>query len=171
MDDAEAIAVVEAGLGASQLAFLAAWRDRTRAWPDDARADLRPPDEHDGSLVVFADLVDVDHHSSLLTLAAHFDGVTVRCDRAHDQLFVLPAEATADAMTATGGAAELADRTATWFEGILRRRVVRHEWKPRRGPVSRAWLFADSGEVLVVQGRPRRSGAPDVVCAVRTERY
>ncbi|MEY9889962.1 hypothetical protein ABIA35_000002 [Catenulispora sp. MAP12-49] len=69
MDDDEWVAYVEAGLSPHQLAFLAAWRTRTQTWPYDARAGLRRANEHDGCLVVYADLVDTTHRSVLLTIA------------------------------------------------------------------------------------------------------
>jgi hypothetical protein len=169
VDDDEWLAHVEAGLRPSQQAFLTAWHQRTHTWPYDALGDVRPVDEHDGDLVVFADLVDTTRNSSMLTIAAHFDGTTVRCDRVHNQLFCLPATPTAEALIATGSPEELADRAADWFEAVLRRRVVCHEWHQRRGRVvARNWLFADTGELLAGQG-PRQSRPPDSKYDARTE--
>ncbi|GAA2033702.1 hypothetical protein GCM10009839_37680 [Catenulispora yoronensis] len=168
MDDDQWIAHVAAGLDADQLAFLIAWHERIRSWPRDARADLRPVDEHDGCLVVFADLVDTDHHCSLLTLAAHYDGITVRADRVSSQHFVLPAAPSPDRLTAGGAPEELAERTASWFEDILRRRVLREEWGGRHKRVARRWLFARSGDALVVQG-PQQEGQADFIYSARTE--
>jgi hypothetical protein len=112
VDDDEWVAYVEAGLSPSQLAFLAAWRTRTQAWPYDARGDLRPADEHDGCLVVYADLVDTTHRRALLTIAAHVGDTTVRCGRAHNQLFLIPTTPTANSFTTAGSPSELAERTA-----------------------------------------------------------
>ena len=168
VDDDEWIAYVEAGLSPSQLAFLAAWRTRIQAWPHDARADLRPTDEHDGCLVVYADLVNTARHNILLTIAAHVDDTTVRCDWAHNQHFLLPAKPTANSLATTGSPQELAERAADWFEANLRRPVVCHEWRLRGGQFARTWLFADTEEPLSMQG-PKQSRHPDSICAIRTE--
>ena len=172
MDDdawpAEWLAQVEAGLSPSQHAFLAAWHRRTQTWPYDARGNIRPVEEHNGHLVVYADLVETTHSRSLLTIAAHVAETTVRCDHVHSQLLTLPDAPTADALMATGSPEDLADRSADWFENILRRRVVCHEWRLQAGRAIRDWRFTDTGETLTAQ-YPRQSRPPDAIYDVRTE--
>lgn len=172
MDDdawlADWLAHIEAALSPSQRAFLAAWHQRTRTWPYDARGDIRPVDEHDGHLVVYADLVETAGNRSLLTIAAHFAERTVRCDHVHNQLFILPGTPTADALIATGSPEELAGRSADWFETILRRRVVCHEWHLRGGQTIREWRFADAG-IPLTRPSPLPLRPSDAISVVRTE--
>jgi hypothetical protein len=64
----------------------------------------------------------------------------------------------------------LAARTAAWFEALLRRPIVRHEWLRTDGVYAHRWLFAGSGQPLA-EGRVRTGelGRPDRIVNVRGE--
>jgi hypothetical protein len=130
--------------------------------------ELTPEENSYGRLVAYTDIVDVEQNCILITVGAHFDGSSVRGDELHNQLFTLPDKPTSLALAAVGSSEEIADRTADWFETLLRRPIVRHEWLRSGGIYARRWLFADTGQGLV-EGRVRTGelGAPDRVVHVR----
>lgn len=65
---------------------------------------------------------------------------------------------------------ELAAAAADWLEREMRRPIARHEWDQldSRGVAPRLWVLADTGEGLVVRGRPPPDARhPDRVVLVR----
>ncbi|MGW7538408.1 hypothetical protein [Amycolatopsis sp. NPDC054798] len=135
-------------LSETERRFVEALRVRAAGWrecPLNSRVD--PPDA-ELPLVASLDLTDPASRLVLLTVGVHLDGRTLRGDEVHNQLFTLPDEPTSLAFTATGDPDELAVRAANWFENLLRRPVVRYEWRHRRKVYAHADLFADTSDLL-----------------------
>ena len=164
------------GLDDVQRAFLGELRARAVSWPvepDDTNLALpgwetygpSGPDDF-GRLLVWMDVIG--EGTALLTVGAYLDGNRVRGDKVHNQLLTLPEKPTSLAMDVTGSPAELAARTADWFEGLLRRPIVREEWLADGEVCAHRWSFADTGLPLV-EGRARTAslGKPDRVTLVR----
>jgi hypothetical protein len=141
MDDAE-WSGFDGPLTSDEAAFLAALRqltgDRVRPWC------TRPND--DGPLIVslHVDAPEV----ALLTVGVHRHGDRIRGDLLDDQLHTLPGRPTSLALEAAGSPADLAARTAAWFDLILRRPIVRHEWLHSGQVYAHLYLFADTREGL-----------------------
>ncbi|MCC9310715.1 hypothetical protein LN042_27205 [Kitasatospora sp. RB6PN24] len=89
---------------------------------------------------------------------ARFDGSTVHCDELHCQLYCLPEEPTELALEASGSPNELGRLAAAWFDTLLRRPVVRHEWVNRGQVYADRTFFSDSGRILT--GMVNSNGIP-----------
>ncbi|MFG3510059.1 hypothetical protein ACGF5F_31685 [Streptomyces sp. NPDC047821] len=63
----------------------------------------------------------------------------------HNQDFTLPETRTEFTFTATGTPAETAHRTATWFEAVLARPLVRCEWLHDEKVCALRYEYADNG--------------------------
>lgn len=187
----------EDDLNVAQRAFTDVLAERARLWlvdPDDT-AVVPPARASDRELIVWLDVVDPQRNQGILTVGAHFNGTVVHADKLHNQLFSLPEEATEYAFTAVGNPAELAERTAAWFEAILVRPLVRCEWQHVGQTYAVRYEFADTGRGLVegfndalaprrlrkrlaaegiVRGRGRINraylGEPDMIASVRGDR-
>lgn len=188
MDDAEWYQF-DGQLTLEEREFLAELRRRTegrlRPW---CMRGGRSPDE--GALIVglHVDAPEV----ALITLGAHLDGDRIRGDGLDHQSYTLPDRATSLTLDATGPPADLAARTADWFDTVLLRPIVRYEWLHAGQVFASRYLFADTleglcqmyndvlappgqGEELVVGGfstgkgwiDTRGLGAPDRVIRIR----
>ncbi|MFI8388884.1 hypothetical protein [Streptomyces sp. NPDC085540] len=138
-------------LDVAQRAFVDVLAARARSWlvhPEDT-AVVPPEHPYDRELIVWLDIVDPQHNQGILTVGAHFDGTAVHADKLHNQLFSLPQEATEFAFTATGNPAELAERTAAWFEAVLLRPLVRCAWQHAGRTYAVRYAFADTGRGLI----------------------
>ena len=164
-----------------QRAFVSALRARAACWPlspadtclvlPDYVAygyELAPGETGHGRLLAYLHVPDPTQNVILLTVGAYFDRERVRGDELHNQLLSLPDEPTPLALEGTGTPEELAERTADWFETVLGRPIVRHEWLRLGKVYAHRWLFADSGQPLA-EGRIRAKelGPPDRVVGVR----
>jgi hypothetical protein len=157
-------------LTADQENFLSVLRDLARAWPDDpdvSRQEL----PWAGRLRLWVDLDDQE--TVIETAAIHFYGALIVGDRATAE-GVMPDEPTSSRIEMTGSPEGLARAAAEWFEVLLRRPVVRHEWLDKKSgiPIYKRWIFADSGEGLISSGnhslrRKGELGPPDRVVRVR----
>lgn len=167
-------------LGEVERTFAAALQARAATWPRDPAHSRIDPPEHGYPLIAWLDLDAPGTNLSLLTVGVHLEGSRIRGDKLHNQLFTLPDEPTSLAMTATGTPQELADRAADWFEAILRRPVVRHEWLHAGQVYAGKYLFADTeqdlcwsfNDTLAPRKGPLRRpvdqlGPPDRILAIR----
>lgn len=139
------------------------------------RASTWPPESGYGTLLddpcgAVLDIDDPARHLGLLTVGVYLIGDTLRGDKVHNQLFNLPDRPTPLALQATGSPEELAERAADWFEALLRRPIVRHEWLRSGQVYALCYVFADSGQALV-EGRVRTGnlGTPDRTVPIRGE--
>lgn len=131
--------------------FVEVLRDRAAGW--DGRgvsSDVSRPEADDGVLLAFLSLGDPDDDSApvLLDFGVHVRSGRVRGDRLHNQLFLLPDQPSGWALEAAGTVRELAERSADWFESVLRRPVVLGVWLHDRYAYAARYFFADSDETL-----------------------
>ncbi len=138
----------EFGFSAAEIAFAAALRERAGSWTVPPAHSWVGRSEDDSSLLALVALSDQGYRISLVDIGVHVIGSTVRGDRLHNQLYFLPDQPTDLAMEATGSPQELAEHTATWFEAVLRKPIVRHEWEHNGQVYAYRYLFADTGEGL-----------------------
>ncbi|MFB7031202.1 MULTISPECIES: hypothetical protein [unclassified Streptomyces] len=132
-----------------ELVFVAALRDRAASWRVSwAPSGVGRP-EDDSSLLVHISPSDFERSMSLGDWAVHFHGTHVRAGKVEDQLFNLHQRPERGFFRATGTPQELADRCATWFEGVLSRPVARLERHDQGRAHATAWHFADDLEALV----------------------
>jgi hypothetical protein len=134
-------------LGAAEQVFVDELRQRAAAWTGIPPSDgwVNAPDDG-GPLMVAYDICGPG--GILLTIGVFFDGRTLRGDELHNQLFTLPDRPTDLALTATGEPGELAAVAAEWFEAVLRRPIVRHDWTYDGRVYAQLYLFADTGDEL-----------------------
>ncbi|MFK0238967.1 hypothetical protein [Streptomyces vinaceus] len=133
----------------AELAFAAALREQAASWDVPHAYSWVGRPEDDSSLLAVIGLSDEGRRMSLIDIGVHLVGSSVRGDSLHNQLYFLPDQPTSLSMNATGSPQELAQRTAAWFENLLRKPVVRHEWEHRGQVYASRYLFADTGEGLV----------------------
>ncbi|MEW2622906.1 hypothetical protein [Streptomyces sp. NPDC048106] len=133
-----------------QRQFAHVLQDRARAWPVHPFDTVLLPAEHTpyGCLLAYLDIDDPQCNRSVLTVGVHFDGVRARGDKLHNQDFTLPGKPTALALDVTGSPRATANRTADWFEAILRRPLVRNEWLHAGVVYATRHSFADTGTGL-----------------------
>ncbi|MEV0195799.1 hypothetical protein [Nonomuraea sp. NPDC050691] len=181
----------ESELSEAQRAFMAHIETRTSEW----LADIWLERTDEGCFpVLLVDLNSADENLVLLTAGIRVEDHRIHGDKLHSQLFSLPDEPTGLALIATGSPEELADRTTEWFDRLMRRQVVRHEWVHRGQVYASRYLFSDTGEGLcqmyndalappwqrirlLIAGRVKRRGwidtealgQPDRVVTVRGE--
>ena len=134
----------------TDVAFLEGLREAARGW------DVPPAHSWawrvwgEPPLVAAVELSDPEAAVALGVFGVHlFSPYRVRGDELHNQTFHLPESPTGLALAVNGSPEEVVARCAEWFEGILRKPVVRYEWVHRRKVYARRWLFADTGEGLV----------------------
>jgi hypothetical protein len=141
----------EADLSTIERAYVDVLAERASSWPIDPvdTAVLAADQASDDPLIVRLSIVDAERNLEVLTLGAHFGGAAVQADKLHNQLFSLPEAATEFTFTASGSPAELAERTADWFEAILARPLVRCEWRHAGETYAVRYEFADSGRGLI----------------------
>ncbi|MFB7449892.1 hypothetical protein [Streptomyces sp. NPDC056194] len=139
----------EFGFDAAELAFATALREQANSWNVPYAHNWVGRPEDDSSLLAFVGLNDKHRRVSLIDIGVHLVGSSVRGDRLHNQLHFLPDQPTSLAMEAVGSPQELAERTATWFETLLRKPIVRHEWEHSGQVYATRYLFADTEEGLV----------------------
>jgi hypothetical protein len=124
-----------------ELAFLAALRQRVQG-------RIHPWAGHRLHEPLFVGL-DIDAPDvALLTVGVYFDGGRIRGDRVDIQTYELPDQPTSMAIDATGTPDDLAARTFDWFDAILRRPIVRYEWRHAGQVYANRYLFADTREPL-----------------------
>jgi hypothetical protein len=124
-------------------------------------------------LVLSVCLSDPEHRCVLRTLRVDFDGTAVSCGPDETHQFATDLDPTRSTVTVIDGrsTAELALAAATWLQRQISRPIVRHEWD-RPDFRRKVWLFADTGEELVISdssniGRRQQLGPPDRVIQVR----
>jgi hypothetical protein len=84
---------------------------------------------------VWLDLDDLDNQETVIeTAAIDFCGTSIAGDRASAE-GVIPDEPTSSHIEITGSPEALAHAAAEWFEALLRRPVVRHEWLDEKSGV------------------------------------
>jgi hypothetical protein len=160
-------------LTADQEEFMSVLRDLARAWPDHpdvSRQEL----PWAGRLQVWLDLDDPDNQERIIgTAAINFYGNSIVGDRTDGEV-VMPDKPTSSHIEMTGSPEVLARAAAEWFEALLRRQIVRHEWLDKKSglPIYQRWIFADSGECLISGGnhslfRKGELGPPDRIVRVR----
>ncbi|WCD91076.1 hypothetical protein KPP03845_200037 (plasmid) [Streptomyces xanthophaeus] len=138
----------EFGFDEAELAFATALREQAKSWDVPYAHSWVGRPEDDSSLLAFVGLSDKHRRVSLIDIGVHLVGSSVRGDRLHNQLYFLPDQPTSLAMEAVGSPQELAERTATWFETLLRKPIVRHEWEHSGQIYASRYLFADTGQGL-----------------------
>lgn len=149
---------------ATELAFLAALRDRAAAWrvPWAPNEVTRPEDE--SSLLVYITLVDTRGHGTVVgDWAVHFHGTHVVAGRTDDDLLNVRDAPGRDWFRLAGTVDDLAQRCADWFEDVLSRPVFRVERQEPDGKVVTRWEFGDTEETAV-------GGVPPVPAPVRRGR-
>jgi hypothetical protein len=85
---------------------------------------------------------------ALLTVGVRVSDGDLHGDRMDHQSYTFPVTPTDMAIDSTGSPVELAAATATWFDGLLRRPIVREEWVRRRRVYATRYVLADTGEPL-----------------------
>ncbi|ROQ89029.1 hypothetical protein EDE04_7428 [Streptomyces sp. 2132.2] len=138
----------EFGFDAAELAFATALREQAGSWDVSFAHSWVGRPEDDSSLLAFVGLSDRHHRVSLIDIGVHLVGSSVRGDCLHNQLYFLPDQPTSLAMEAVGSPQELAERAATWFEALLRKPIVRHEWEHSGQVYATRYLFVDTEEGL-----------------------
>lgn len=143
----------EDDLSDAQREFLAALRVRARSWsctPNHTQLvePGRPGVEWRALMDVSTDAGAIDGHgSNLVTVAVAFDGTSVHGGEVHNQNyhFLSHLRSRIDPLPLeTGSPGQLADIAAEWFEQIMARPVLLHEWD-RHGRTYRLYVFADTG--------------------------
>ena len=130
-----------------ELAFAEELRRLTRAWqtpPEDLR--IEPP-KYGQPMIAWLDICDADEDRALLTIGVHVTPGTLKGDKLHNQLFLLPDRPTDLAVTCSGPPELLAAVTDQWLGAILSRPFVRHEWGAPPDVESRT-VVADTSEAL-----------------------
>ncbi|WP_406067128.1 hypothetical protein OG372_00160 [Streptomyces sp. NBC_01020] len=147
----------------TELGFLAALRARAATWrvPWAPSGVSRPED--DSSLLVWIALHDEQRPLVLGEWAVHFYGTYLQAGKTSDDLFNLHQTPERGFFSASGTPDELALRCADWFEGVLRRPVVRSEW-PAGRRVLGSWEFADTGEGLATSFAVSANTPPPARC-------
>ncbi|WP_405640455.1 hypothetical protein [Streptomyces uncialis] len=138
----------EFGFDEAELAFATALREQARSWDVPYVHSWVGRPEDDSSLLAFVSLSDKHRRVSLIDIGVHLVGSSVRGDRLRNQLYFLPDQPTSLAMETVGSPQELAERTAAWFETLLRKPIVRHEWEHGGQVYASRYLFADTGQGL-----------------------
>ncbi|MGW0858378.1 hypothetical protein ACWD3D_24490, partial [Streptomyces sp. NPDC002690] len=117
----------EGDLDIAQRAFVDALAERAGSWQVDPLDTVVLPaaSTSSGRLIVHLDIDDPQRGRGILVVGAHVDGAVVRGGRLHIQDLTILRAADEFAFEATGGPAELASRTAEWFEAVLARPLVR----------------------------------------------
>ncbi|MER7848871.1 hypothetical protein ABTZ03_33595 [Kitasatospora sp. NPDC096077] len=134
----------------AQQEFAAVLAARASTWPVDPLSTVLLPARHTPyrELLAYLDIDDPERNQGLLTIGAHFDGTAVRADRLHNQDFTLPDAPTEFTFTAAGDPTDTASRTATWFEAVLARPMVRCEWLHDGKVYALRYEYADNGQGL-----------------------
>jgi len=138
----------EFGFSAAEIAFAAELRERAGSWTVPFAHSWVGRPEDDSSLLALVALGDQGYGISLVDIGVHVVDFAVRGDRLDSQLHFLPDQPTNLAMEATGSPRELAEHAAAWFEAVLRKPIVRHEWENNGQVYAVLYLFADTGEGL-----------------------
>ena len=137
--------------GPGELAFLSELRKCTATWtlPMPDSEVLRNEDE--AALVAVAHVSDPERGTPLASFGVHMAGATVRGDLVEGphEMYYLPDEPTGLAMEASGNSRVLAEAAAAWFETVLQKPIVRHEWDHDGQVYAQLYAFADTGEGLV----------------------
>ena len=97
-------------------------------------------------------LVGVDvaaDHLVLLTVGVRFRSGRLHGDRVDSQLYGFPEQPSSLAIDSAGTPIDLATVAAAWFDALLRRPIVRHEWLHGGEVYANRYVFADTGETLV----------------------
>jgi hypothetical protein len=145
--------------------FLDALRPGVRDWPfvPLASLPLDVPYEPGVPVMVCLGISDREVGVELMCVGVYFDGRQLRGDHLHNQSYELPDTSTLDAISAEGPPDEMAALAAEWFEGLLRRPLVRREWWRRGRVVARQWEEEATGRPLVYGGGGRRWAKERVV--------
>ncbi|GAA3058252.1 hypothetical protein GCM10020229_82390 [Kitasatospora albolonga] len=134
----------------AQQEFAAVLATRASAWPVDPLSTVLLPAPYTPyrELLAYLDIDDPERNQGVLTIGAHFDGTAVRADTLHNQAFTLPDAPTEFTFTAAGDPTDTATRTATWFEAVLARPLVRCEWLHGGRVYAVRYEYADNGRGL-----------------------
>ncbi|MFF3634179.1 hypothetical protein [Streptomyces sp. NPDC002250] len=134
----------------AQREFAHVLQDRARFWPVQPIDTVLLPADHTpyGVLLAYLDIDAPRHNCIVLTVGVHFDGARARGDKLHNQDFTLPSNPTPLALDVTGSPLTTANRTADWFEAILRRPIVRNEWLHDGVVYATRYSYADTGTGL-----------------------
>ncbi|MER6345054.1 hypothetical protein ACWC10_06245 [Streptomyces sp. NPDC001595] len=140
----------EDDLTTAQKEFAAVLAARASSWPVDPLNTVLLPARHTpyGQMLAYLDIDDSERNRGVLTIRAHFDGTTVRADKLHNQDFTLPDASTEFTFTTAGIPTETAKRTASWFEAMLARPLVRCEWLYAGEVYALRYEHADNGRGL-----------------------
>jgi hypothetical protein len=125
--------------------FLSALRGRIdgRIYPFSYREDSS---EARGLLVGLDITAD---HLVLLTVGLRFRSGRLHGDRMDSQLYKFPERPSSLAIDSEGSPVDLATVAAAWFDALMRRPIVRHEWLHEGEVYANRYVFADTGEALV----------------------
>ena len=143
----------EDDLSDPQREFLAALRVRARSWACTPNYTVlvepgRPGDEWRALMDVATKAgATAGKGSILVTIAVAFDGMSVHGGEVHSQNyhFLSHLRSLVDPLPLeTGTPEQLADIAADWFEQIMARPVLLHEWD-RHGRTYSRYVFADTG--------------------------
>jgi hypothetical protein len=141
---------------AAELAFVDALRYAAVRWNGDSCSSWAMRADVGSALVAVVSFSDLGPRAvGLADYGVYLDGGRMRGDRLHNQLFSLPDEPTDMALDLSGTPEELAARAVEWFERLLARPVVLHEWLHKGQVYASRYLFEDTGEGLV-QGYDER---------------
>ncbi|WP_107655757.1 hypothetical protein [Nocardia suismassiliense] len=184
----------EDDLDIAQRAFVDVLAVRAGSWQVDPLDTVVLPSAHtfNSQLIVYLDIGDAQRNRGILTVGAHFDGSVVRGGQLHNQDFTIQETASEFVFETTGDAANLASRTAEWFEGVLARPLVRSEWHHKGRMYAVRYEYTDTGRGVsegfedaaapyplrkrlaadrVIRGKgrinQRELGQPDVIAHVR----
>ncbi|OIJ64238.1 hypothetical protein [Streptomyces mangrovisoli] len=130
--------------------FVSALRERAASWAADARVDSFAwrADEWD-SIVAYLDISDPEAPRHLIDVGVHFYGDRVHGDRLHNQSQTLTDRPSPWALEASGTVEELAERSARWFEAVLRKPVVLYVWLNDESYAYAArFAFADTDQTI-----------------------
>ncbi|MEU4878056.1 hypothetical protein [Streptomyces sp. NPDC021608] len=128
----------------AELAFATRLRALAERWDVPFASSWVGRPEDDSSLLAVVTLGT--SRLSLADFGVHVTGSTMRGDRLDNPLHFLPERPTSYSIEVTGSPDEHAERAAQWFETILRKPVVRHEWVHDGRIHAELYLFADTGE-------------------------
>ena len=143
------------GMTGEERAFATALSEASAGLVGTGVSDLVIPaaygDQEDGSLVASLGISDRDpgkYALGLINFGVHFRGDRVRGGRLHNQLYSLTGETPSLNLEATGSIDELANRTAQWFEAVLRRPIILYVWLNNGHAYAARYAFADTSETL-----------------------
>ncbi|MFB8118153.1 hypothetical protein ACFC51_19930 [Streptomyces sp. NPDC055962] len=150
MDEIPWFEYEEDALDVAQRAFVDVLAERAGSWLVDPLDTVVLPSAQafDGQLIAYLDIGDPRRNYGVLTVGVHFDGSVIRGGKFHNQDLTVQQATSEFTFDAVGCPAELGNKAAEWFEGVLARPLVRYEWHHKGRMYAVRYEYADTGRGL-----------------------